>query len=215
MIHRPTPPPIPTKNETMAVPTIQPRSLPSTVFGHRTSKSPSDARWCREPSVGARVRRAACSTWRRLSEAAALPRQVQRRSIACSRCRRWPSAKASSFTRLAAFLRCHSPSLTVLTPTETRKPPSSHTRTGSGRSHVAVSGCDMASNPAGGPVPPGNRLHKLFLPILLQDRNTPMNHGRMVFADVVVSGALDLRACAVRLRAFWHRWRGDPCRARR
>ena len=47
----------------------------------------------------------------------------------CSRWRRCPGARASSFTRLAAFLRRHPFSATDRVPTKTRKPPSSLTRT--------------------------------------------------------------------------------------
>ena len=52
--------------------------------------------------------------------------------ITRSRCIRWPGFRASSFTNPAAFLRRHSPSWTLLAPTETEKPPSIRRRTTSG-----------------------------------------------------------------------------------
>jgi hypothetical protein len=53
--------------------------------------------------------------------------------MARSRWRWCPGARASSFTRAEAFLKRHAPSSTVWVPTETRNPPSSQTRTVSGR----------------------------------------------------------------------------------
>jgi hypothetical protein len=53
--------------------------------------------------------------------------------MARSRWRWCPGARASSFTRAEAFLKRHAPSTTVRVPTETRNPPSSQTRTVSGR----------------------------------------------------------------------------------
>lgn len=70
----------------------------------------------------------AWSAWRRLLEAAVLPRSGHSISIACSRWRRCPGAKASSLTRLAAFLRRHSFCSIVRLPAETEKPPSNVTR---------------------------------------------------------------------------------------
>src|SRR5215204_2719193 len=83
--------------------------------------------------VGSRVRRAVCTVWRRLLEAAPIPSSGQSVYITCSRWRRFPAARASSLTRLAAFLSRHSFSSMVRIPTETRKPPSSHTRSASDR----------------------------------------------------------------------------------
>jgi hypothetical protein len=53
--------------------------------------------------------------------------------MARSRWRWCPGARASSFTRAAAFLKRHAPSSTMWVPTETRNPPSSQTRTDSAR----------------------------------------------------------------------------------
>jgi hypothetical protein len=83
---------------------------------------------------GSRARRATWRAWRKLFEAARSPRFGQSASITCSRWRRWLGAKASSFTRLAAFLRCHAPSDTTHDPTQTSKPPKRRTRTGKGPS---------------------------------------------------------------------------------
>src|ERR687889_719220 len=83
---------------------------------------------------GSRARRATWRAWRKLFEAARSPRFGQSASITCSRWRQWLGAKASSFTRLAAFLRCHAPSLTARDPTQTPRPPKRRTRTGKGPS---------------------------------------------------------------------------------
>src|SRR3954470_744195 len=91
------------------------------------------------------VLRAALRTPRRLLEAAFLARSGQSRSIACSRCSRCPSARASSFTRPAAFLSRHEASDMVRDPTDTSKPPSSLIRMASGSSpkllRVVLLGC--------------------------------------------------------------------------
>jgi hypothetical protein len=63
-----------------------------------------------------------------------LPKLGHIRSISCSRWRTCPGAKASSFTRLLVFLRCHFPSATAREPTQTLKPPKRRTRTGKGPS---------------------------------------------------------------------------------
>ena len=57
---------------------------------------------------------AAWRVWRMLLEAAFLPNSGHKRSIACSRCMRWPAARESNLTRLAAFLSRQAPSSTVL-----------------------------------------------------------------------------------------------------
>src|SRR5688572_27469152 len=69
---------------------------------------------------------------RRLLEAAFLLESGQRRSITRFRWRQCSGARASSLTRLTAFLSRQRSSPIVLEATETRKPPSNHTRTTSG-----------------------------------------------------------------------------------
>jgi hypothetical protein len=64
----------------------------------------------------------------RLLVAGAASRSDQSKSITRSRCILWLGARASSFTRPAAFLSRHWLSSMVLDPTETRKSPSSQTR---------------------------------------------------------------------------------------
>ena len=69
-----------------------------------------------------------CRTRRRLLEAAFLPEFGHKRSIACSRWRRWPEERARSFTKAAAFLRRQASPSMLRGPMETLKPPSNHTR---------------------------------------------------------------------------------------
>src|SRR5215216_6706514 len=90
--------------------------------------------------VGSRVRRAECTVWRRLLEAALVPRCGQSVYITCSRWRRFPAARARSLTRLAAFLRRQAPSSMVRAPTVTSKPPSTLMRTASGFLPVSLLG---------------------------------------------------------------------------
>jgi hypothetical protein len=71
---------------------------------------------------GSKARRAVCTVWRRLLEAALISSSGQSVYIICSRWRRFPAANARSLTRLAAFLKRHSFSSMVRIPTETRKP---------------------------------------------------------------------------------------------
>src|ERR687894_719269 len=80
---------------------------------------------------GSRARRATYRAWRKLFEAARSPRFGQSAYITYSRWRRWLGAKASSFTRAAAFLWRQAPSLTARSPTETLKLPRRLTRTAS------------------------------------------------------------------------------------
>ena len=83
--------------------------------------------------AGSRTLRAAWRVLRRLLEAAFLPALGHKISIACSRWRRWPGARASSFTRTAAFFRCQASWAIALEPTLTRNPPSNHARNASER----------------------------------------------------------------------------------
>src|SRR5215207_8223139 len=83
--------------------------------------------------AGSRILRAAWRVLRRLLEAALVPESGQSRSITCARWSRWLGARASSFTRLDAFLRRHAPLSMVLEPTDTLNPPSRHTRMASDR----------------------------------------------------------------------------------
>src|SRR5918995_2671592 len=85
-----------------------------------------------------KVRRAVCTVWRRLLEAALIPSSGQSVSISCSRWRRFPVAKARSLTRLAAFLRRQAPSSMVRAPTLTSKPPSTLMRMASSLSEVPL-----------------------------------------------------------------------------
>src|SRR5215207_10410184 len=70
----------------------------------------------------------------------------------CSRWRRCPGARASSFTRAAAFLKRQTPSWMVLLPTETENPPSNLMRTASSllevpclSDSVLILGCRFAT----------------------------------------------------------------------
>jgi hypothetical protein len=107
-----------------------------------------------------------------------IPKSGQSASMTCSRWRRWPGARTSSFTRLLAFLKRHRSSLMVREPTETRKPPSSHTRTVSRLLPVGASGCVMPSKPEEGRLIPspapleGQAFPRYCLLIFLQDWST-------------------------------------------
>ena len=70
----------------------------------------------------------------------------------CSRCMRWPGARASSFTRAAAFFERHSSCRITRVPTETEKPPSSRMRTACGLLLIDSSACVIPSDPAIGRV---------------------------------------------------------------
>src|SRR5829696_1885017 len=83
-----------------------------------------------------KVRRAVCTVWRRLLEAALISSSGQSVYITCSRWRRFPAARARSLTRLAAFLRRQAPSSMVRAPTVTSKPPSNLMRMASSLSEV-------------------------------------------------------------------------------
>jgi tetratricopeptide (TPR) repeat protein len=86
----------------------------------------SEMRWQYEVvllSARSSALRVAWRTLRRLLEAALLAESGQRRSITCSRWRRWLGARASNFTKAAAFLSRHPCSAINLEFTETRKPP--------------------------------------------------------------------------------------------
>jgi hypothetical protein len=63
--------------------------------------------------------------------------------MARSRWRWCPGARASNFTRAAAFLSRHAPSSMVRVPTETRNPPSSQMRSVSGRPTRASGGSSL------------------------------------------------------------------------
>src|SRR5215203_2245548 len=93
--------------------------------------------------VGSRILRAAWRILRRLLEDALLLASGQRRSIACSRWRRWPEARASSFTKAAAFLRRQASWVMARGPTLTRNPPSNRTRTASDRPASSTSTVEL------------------------------------------------------------------------
>lgn len=97
--------------------------------------------------------RAAWTTWRRLLEADLLLELGQSLSMICSRWRRCPGARASSFTTPAGFLRRHCLSSMILEPTETLNPPSSQMRTGSVPSPVGITDRAAPSKPEGGHIP--------------------------------------------------------------
>src|SRR5215216_4895849 len=102
--------------------------------------------------AGSMTLRAAWRVLRRLFEAAFLPESDHRRSIACSRCMRWPGARARSFTKIAAFLRCQASWGMVLEPILTRKPPSNQTLIDLRFSPLATSDLLRRSDPEG-PIP--------------------------------------------------------------
>ena len=61
--------------------------------------------------AGPSTRRAACTTWLRLFAAAAGSRSGHSAYISCSRCMRWPGARASILTRSRPLRRRHAPSV--------------------------------------------------------------------------------------------------------
>jgi hypothetical protein len=81
-----------------------------------------------------------------------LPESGHNASTTCSRWRWCLGARASSFTRAAAFLRRQAFCWMVWDPTETEKPPRSLIRSGSGPPPTEPTDCLAPFEPAGGPI---------------------------------------------------------------